>query len=109
MQRQRNPKKRCAREFRAWMNHAVETPSSIVCSARNGFAGPIFLIRNGIPVRPSRARVDTALPSLSPNEALALAQHPAREFLTEAQAFASVEVCGVPPYSASARRANLPR
>jgi hypothetical protein len=108
MQRQRNPKKRFAREFRAWMNHAIETPSSIASGAPNGSAGLIFPIRNGMPVRPSRARVDNCA-SLSPNEALALAQHSAREFLTEAQAFASVEVCGVPPYSASARRANLPR
>jgi hypothetical protein len=89
------------------MNPATKARSNTVRGARNGSAGHISLTLNGMRARPSRARVDSTL-FPSPNEALALAQHTAREFLTEGRAFASVEVCGVPPHSAGAKRAKLP-
>jgi hypothetical protein len=89
--------------FRALTNPATKAPSNTVRDALNGSAELISLTRTGMRARPSRARVDfEALLSL--NKALALAQHPAREFLTEAHTFASVEVWGVLPHSVSATR-----
>jgi len=90
------------------MNPATIAPSSIASGALNGSAELISPTPTGIPVRPSRAKVDSK--HFAPQKApLALAQHPAREFLTEARAFASVEVCGVPPHSAGANRAKTIR
>src|SRR5467141_812562 len=104
-QQPQNPNNNFVREFRGWMNPATKAPSSIVSGAPNGFAGRISLTPNGIPVRPSRARADSK--QFARQKApLALAQPSAREFLTEARAFASVEVCRVPPHSASANRAK---
>ena len=88
------------------MNLATKARSNTVRGAPNGSAGHISLTLNGMRARLSRARVDSTL-FPPPNEALALAQHSGREFLTEARAFASVEVCGVPPHSARANRAKL--
>jgi hypothetical protein len=90
------------------MNPATKAPSNTVRGALNGSAGHISPTPTGIRVRPSRARVDSR--RFAPQKApLALAQHSAREFLTEARAFASVEVCGVPPHSAGAIRAKTIR
>jgi len=88
------------------MNPAAKPPSNTVRGALNGSAGLISPTPTGIRVRPNKARVDSK--QFAPQKApLALAQQLAREFLTEARAFASVEVCGVPPYSAGANRAKL--
>ena len=89
------------------MNPATKARSNTASGARNGFAGHTSPTLNGMRAHPNRARVDSAV-SFSPKKALALAQHPAREFLTEARAFVSVEVCGVPPHSAGANRTKLP-
>lgn len=90
------------------MNPATKARSNTVRGVLNGSAGDIFLTLNGMRAHPNRARVDLAV-SFSPKKALALAQHTTREFLTETRAFASVEVCGVPPHSARANRAKLSR
>ena len=88
------------------MNPATKAPSSIVRDALSGSAELISPTPTGILVRPSRARVDSK--HFAPQKApLALAQQSAREFLTEARAFASVEVCRVPPHSVSANLAKL--
>ena len=106
MQQPQNPNNSFVREFRGWMNPATKAPSNTVRGALNGSAGLISPTPTGTRVRPSRARVDSK--HFAPQKApLALAQHPAREFLTEARAFASVEVCRVPPHSVSANRATL--
>jgi hypothetical protein len=89
------------------MNPAIKARSNTVPGALNGSAGHISLTLNGMRAHPSRARVDSTV-SFSPKKALPLAQHTACEFLTEARAFASVEVCGVPRHSAGANRAKLP-
>ena len=89
------PKSSFAREFLAWMNLAIKARSSTVSAAPNGSAELISLTPNGIPVRPSRARVD-AQHFDSQKDPLALAQHLPREFLTEARGFASVRGGGVP-------------
>ena len=88
-------------------NPATKAPSNTVRDALNGSAELISLTRTGMRARPNRARVDSKH-FASQKAPLALAQHPAREFLTEAHTFASVEVCGVLPHSVSATRANLP-
>lgn len=90
------------------MNPATKARSNTVRGALNGSAGRISLTLNGMRAHPNRARVDSAA-SFTPKKALALAQHSAREFLTEARAFVSVEVCGVPPHSARVNRAKTIR
>src|SRR4029077_17897290 len=76
------------------MNPVTVAPSSNATAAANGIAGLTSLTRIGTLAHPNRAWADSYL-SLSPARPLAIAQRPAREFLTEARASVSVKGCGV--------------
>ena len=87
------------------MNPATAVLSSFASAAVNGIAGLIFLTRTGIHAHRNRVRADSLLIS-PPNDPLAIAQQPPREFLTAARASVSVKGCGVPPRPACAPSAN---
>jgi len=87
------------------MNPATAALSSFASAAVNGIAGLIFLTRTGIHAHRNRVRADSLLIS-PPNDPLAIAQQPPREFLTGARTSFSVKGCGMPPCSVCAPCAN---
>src|SRR5260370_25690595 len=85
------------------MNPATTALSSIARAAANGIAALISPTPTGIPAHPNRAWANFYF-EFATGVALAVAQQPPREFLTEARASVSVKGCGALPRSVCATR-----